>query len=189
MRILLVAAFISFIFALTGDGEDGLTAYVEPFVILLILTINAVIAIWQDSNADKALEALKNMQAVECSTLRDGKWNITDAKQLVPGDIVEVHIGDRVPADLRIIRLNSVALQVEEAPLTGESVSVEKMTKSLPPDTQLLQDQRNMLFSSTVINYGNAVGVVVYTGMKTSIGRVQKEVAEASLEEEDSPLK
>ncbi len=107
----------------------------------------------------------------------------------MPGDVVEVRIGDRVPADLRILRMNSVALLVEEAPLTGESVSVEKMTKALSPDTQLLQDQKNMLFSSTIINYGNAVGVVVYTGMKTSIGRVQSEVREAAQEEEDSPLK
>ncbi len=76
VRILLIAAIISFIIAVTGDGDEGITAYVEPFVILLILTINAVIAIWQDSNASNALEALKNMQAVECKVLRDGAWNI-----------------------------------------------------------------------------------------------------------------
>ena len=76
VRILLIAAIISFIIAVTGDGDEGISAYVEPFVILLILTINAVIAIWQDSNASNALEALKNMQAVECKVLRDGAWNI-----------------------------------------------------------------------------------------------------------------
>lgn len=86
--------------------------------------VNAVISIWQDQNADKALEALKEMQAVECMLLRDGAWSIQDSKNLVPGDIVEVRIGDRVPADLRIAELKSVSLQVEEAPLTGESVSV-----------------------------------------------------------------
>ena len=68
----------------------------------MILLINAVIAIWQDSNADKALEALKEMQAVECKLLRDGKWALADSKLLVPGDIVEINIGDRVPADVRL---------------------------------------------------------------------------------------
>lgn len=72
MRILLASATISFVIAITGDGEEGLTAYVEPFVILLILVLNAIVAIWQDSNADSALDALKEMQAVESTTLRDG---------------------------------------------------------------------------------------------------------------------
>ena len=83
-----------------------MTAYVEPFVILLILVANSVISIWQDSNADKALDALKEMQAVECKLLRDGHWTIQDSKNLVPGDIVEVNIGDRVPADLRLAKSN-----------------------------------------------------------------------------------
>jgi P-type E1-E2 ATPase len=69
---------------------------------LTILVLNAVISIWQDSNADKALEALKEMQAVECRLLRDGQWSVSDSKNLIPGDIVEVRIGDRVPADLRV---------------------------------------------------------------------------------------
>mmetsp|Transcript_35606 Transcript_35606/g.34630 ORF Transcript_35606/g.34630 Transcript_35606/m.34630 type:complete len:147 (-) Transcript_35606:2389-2829(-) len=146
----------------------------------MILLINAVIAIWQDSNADKAIEALKEMQAVECRLLRDGTWKTSDSKYLVPGDIVEVNIGDRVPADLRIVKLNSISLQVEEAPLTGESVSVQKTVKKLGSEANLLPEQKNMLFSSTVINYGSAIGVVVYTGMSTAIGRVQKEVSEAA---------
>jgi P-type E1-E2 ATPase len=141
-------------------------------VILFILILNAVIAIWQDSNADKALEALKQMQAVECKLLRDGAWKVQDSQLLVPGDIVEIKIGDRVPADIRISSLESISLQVEEAPLTGESVSVQKITKEMGSDAQMLQDQRNMLFSSTVINYGKAQGIVVFTGMNTAIGRV-----------------
>jgi Ca2+-transporting ATPase len=158
-------------------------------VILTILVINSVIAVWQDSHADKALEALKEMQAIECRLLRDGKWNLQDSVNLVPGDIVEVRIGDRVPADLRVAELKSISLMVEEAPLTGESVSVQKTTEPMPASAKLLQDQKNMLFSSTVINYGSAVGVVVYTGMKTAIGRVQDEVQKAAEEEEDTPLK
>lgn len=129
------------------------------------------------------------MQAIKCKLLRDEKWTESDAVILVPGDIVEVRIGDRVPADLRVAELKSVSLQVEEAPLTGESVSVQKTAKPMPASAKLLQDQKNMLFSSTVINYGSVVGVVVYTGMKTAIGRVQKEVEEAAEEEEPTPLK
>ena len=131
-----------------------------------------MIAIWQDSNADKALEALKEMQAVECKLLRDGKWNLSDSKLLVPGDVVEVNIGDRVPADIRLAELKSVSVQVEEAPLTGESVSVQKRVHKVGLECKMLQDQKNMIFSSTIINYGSACGVVVYTGMNTAIGRV-----------------
>lgn len=90
MQILLGAAIISFIFACLGDGEEGLTAFVEPFVIMCILVINATVAVWQDSNADNALEALKNLQALECKCLRNGKWETIEAKFLVPGDIVTV---------------------------------------------------------------------------------------------------
>jgi len=102
---LLGAAIISFIFACLGDGEEGLTAFVEPFVIMCILIINATVAVWQDSNADNALEALKNLQALECKCLRNGKWETIEAKFLVPGDIVTVQTGDCVPADLRIAEI------------------------------------------------------------------------------------
>lgn len=103
VRILLGAATISFIIAVTGDGEEGLAAYVEPFVILLILVLNAIVAIWQDSNADSALEALMEMQALTSKCLRDGQWQTIEAKTLVPGDIVQVSVGDCVPADLRVV--------------------------------------------------------------------------------------
>ena len=88
-------------------------------------------AIWQDSNADSALEALKEMQAQECNVLRDGQWGTIDAKDLVPGDIVQVTVGQCVPADLRVVEIQSIALQVEQAALTGESVSVQKNIQKL----------------------------------------------------------
>jgi P-type Ca2+ transporter type 2C len=91
---------------------------------LLILVANAVVSIWQDSNADNALEALKNMQALKCKVLRNSYWTIADSKDLVPGDVVEVVIGDRIPADVRVAKLISISLQVDQAPLTGETVSV-----------------------------------------------------------------
>ena len=97
-------------------------------------------------------------------------------------------MGDAVPADMRIIEMGTTLL-VDEAPLTGESVSVHKQVDALSSGGNILQDQRNMLFSSTTVNYGTATGVVVFTGMKTAIGRVQKQVQEAAEEEEDTPLK
>lgn len=161
----------------------------EPFVILLILVLNALVAIYQDKDADGALAALKNMQAVGCQVKRNGVWASMDSKLLVPGDIVRVKMGDNIPADVRVLELNSVSLQVEEAPLTGESVSVSKRVDKMAGGADILQDQRNMLFASTIVNYGSATGVVVFTGMSTAIGRVQKEVAEAAEEEEATPLK
>jgi len=162
---------------------------VEPFVILLILVLNALVAIYQDKDADGALAALKNMQAIGCQVKRNGVWASMDSKLLVPGDIVRVKMGDNIPADVRLLELNSVSLQVEEAPLTGESVSVSKRVDKMVGGEDILQDQRNMLFASTIVNYGSATGVVVFTGMSTAIGRVQKEVAEAAEEEEPTPLK
>ena len=160
----------------------------EPFVILLILVLNAIVAIWQDSNADSALDALKEMQAVESTVLRDGDWQKVDAKELVPGDIVQVKIGECVPADMRVAKILSIALQVEQASLTGESVSVKKNTAKLGDSAKMLQDQTNMLFSSTIVSTGTAIGVVSYTGMKTAIGSVHEEVMAADKEENKTPL-
>lgn len=101
---------------------------------------------------------------------------------------MKVKQGDNIPADIRLLELNSISLLVEEAPLTGESVSVSKECDVIKSG-DILQDQRNMIFSSTIVSYGTATGVVVFTGMKTAIGRVQKEVSEAAEEEEDTPLK
>ena len=172
-----------------GDGEEGIAAYVEPFVILLILFINGVVAIWQDSGADNALEKLKEMQAQESQTLRDGQWQTIDAVQLVPGDIVKVKAGECVPADCRLAEILSISLQLEQAALTGESVSVTKNIETLGADANMLQDQTNMLFSSTIVSTGNAVAIVAYTGMNTAIGSVHAEVQAAKEDEEDTPLK
>lgn len=150
----MLAAFISFLIAMFEDGDEGIGAFVEPFVILLILVINAVVAIYQDMDAESALDALKSMSASECYVLRNGKWNMMKSESLVPGDIVKVKMGDCIPADLRIIIMDSVSLMVEEAPLTGESVSVHKQLEKIIDSADVLQDQKNMLFSSTVINYG-----------------------------------
>lgn len=128
-RILLLAATISFLIAFFSDQEEGIGAYVEPFVILLILVINAVVAIYQDMDAESALDALKKMQACQCKVLRNGTWQNMNSEELVPGDIVKIVTGSNIPADMRLIEMESMSLQVEEAPLTGESVSVNKQVE------------------------------------------------------------
>lgn len=137
---MLAAAIISFVFAILDNGDEGIAGFVEPFVILLILALNAIVAVYMDSNADNALEALKNMQALEAKTLRDGTWANVPAAELVPGDIVEVNQGDCVPADLRVAKIQSIVLQAGQSALTGESVSVMKTTKTLGDDAKMIQD-------------------------------------------------
>lgn len=107
----------------------------------------------------------------------------------MPGDVIRVKQGECIPADCRIAEITSISLMVEQAALTGESVSVQKTTDQLGQDASMLQDQKNMLFSSTIVSSGNALGIVTYTGMNTAIGSVHAEVQAAKEEEEDTPLK
>ncbi len=138
VQILLGAAIVSFVFACLSEEDEGLAGFVEPFVILLILALNAIVAVYQDSNADNALEALKNMQAVSCNVLRDGKWAQLDAKELLPGDVVQVRTGDCVPADLRVVEVKSISLMAGQAALTGESVSVQKSSQKLGEEAMMI---------------------------------------------------
>lgn len=193
VKILLVAAFISFILAyLHGNeiGESGFEAYVEPFVIVLILVLNAIVGVWQETNAEKALEALKEMQCESAKVLRDG-YLVPDlpARELVPGDIVELRVGDKVPADMRIAGLKTSTLRVEQSSLTGEAMPVLKGTNPVHMDDCELQAKENMVFSGTTVVNGSCLCIVASTGMHTEIGNIQKQIHEASLEESDTPLK
>lgn len=132
VKILLLAAFISFILAFlqgNGDEQSGFESYVEPFVIVLILILNAIVGVWQEGNAEKALEALKDMQCDSAKVLRDG-YLVPDlpARELIPGDIVELRVGDKVPADMRVAGLKTSTLRVEQSSLTGEAMPVMKAT-------------------------------------------------------------
>ncbi|CAN6877472.1 unnamed protein product, partial [Brassica oleracea] len=131
--ILLAAAVISFVLAFVDGeegGEMGITAFVEPLVIFLILMVNVIVGIGQETNAEKALEALKEIQSQEATVMRDGnKVSSLPAKELVPGDIVELRVGDKAPADMRVVALISSTLRVEQGSLTGESEAVSKTTK------------------------------------------------------------
>ncbi|XP_065663650.1 sarcoplasmic/endoplasmic reticulum calcium ATPase 2 isoform X2 [Hydra vulgaris] len=182
VRILLLAAAISFILAFFEDGEDQLTAFVEPFVILVILILNAVMGVWQERNAESAIEALKEYEPDEAKVMREGEIKVIRAKFLVPGDIVYVSVGDKVPADIRITKIKSTVIRIDQSILTGESVSVVKFTEAVPDKRATNQDKKNMLFSGTNVASGNCVGVVIGTGVNTEIGKIRDNLAESSNE-------
>jgi len=196
VKILLAAAAVSFALAfLDGSGEhsdeEGILAYIEPIVILVILVLNAMVGVWQEANAESALEALKELQSETARTLRNGKMQTVNSRDLVPGDIVEVKVGDRIPADVRVIKLKTTSLRIDQSQLTGESQSV---AKDPSPPTQaaedmVVQDKTNMMFATTTVVGGMARGVVTEIGMSTEIGKIQKAVQGAAEEEEDTPLK
>ncbi|EQC36759.1 Ca2+-transporting ATPase [Saprolegnia diclina VS20] len=192
VKILLAAAMVSFVLAWMDEDNhgEGIGAYVEPFVILVILVLNAVVGVWQESNAESALEALKNLQPENARVLRNGHMQTIAARELVPGDVVEVRVGDKVPADMRLISLKTTAMRAEQSQMTGESVSVNKDIDELPANTEdVIQAKKNMLFATTVIVNGMGHGVVVKVGMETEIGQIQKSVQAAAEDEESTPLK
>uniref|UniRef100_A0A671S6J0 Sarcoplasmic/endoplasmic reticulum calcium ATPase 2 n=1 Tax=Sinocyclocheilus anshuiensis TaxID=1608454 RepID=A0A671S6J0_9TELE len=188
VRILLLAACISFVLAWFEEGEETITAFVEPFVILLILIANAIVGVWQERNAENAIEALKEYEPEMGKVYRQDRKTVQriKARDIVPGDIVEVAVGDKVPADIRLTSIKSTTLRVDQSILTGESVSVIKHTDPVPDPRAVNQDKKNMLFSGTNIAAGKAVGVVVATGVNTEIGKIRDEMA--STEQERTPL-
>ncbi|KAL6506353.1 Calcium-transporting ATPase 4, endoplasmic reticulum-type [Orobanche gracilis] len=192
VRILLVAAVVSFVLA-WYDGDEGgemeITAFVEPLVIFLILIVNAIVGVWQENNAEKALDALKEIQSEHAAVIRDGrKISNLPAKELVPGDIVELRVGDKVPADMRVLSLISSTLRVEQGSLTGESEAVSKTTKAVAEDVDI-QGKKCMVFAGTTVVNGNCICLVTQTGMNTEIGKVHSQIHEASQADDDTPLK
>ncbi|XP_047943537.1 calcium-transporting ATPase 4, endoplasmic reticulum-type-like [Salvia hispanica] len=192
VRILLVAAVVSFVLA-WYDGDEGgemeITAFVEPLVIFLILIVNAIVGVWQENNAEKALDALKEIQSEHATVIRDGKKIASlPAKELVPGDIVELRVGDKVPADMRVLSLISSTLRVEQGSLTGESEAVSKTTKAVAEDVDI-QGKKCMVFAGTTVVNGNCICLVTQIGMNTEIGKVHSQIQEASQSEDDTPLK
>ncbi|KAF5517146.1 Sarcoplasmic/endoplasmic reticulum calcium ATPase 3 [Colletotrichum siamense] len=185
--ILLGSAAVSFVLALF-DQEEGWSAFVDPAVILTILILNAVVGVSQESSAEKAIAALQEYSANEANVIRNGHVSRVKAEDLVPGDIVSVHIGDRIPADCRLVAIESNSFAVDQAILTGESESVGKdHTFVVKDDRAVLQDQVNMLFSGTTVVTGRAKAVVVLTGSQTAIGDIHESItAQIS---EPTPLK
>ena len=165
--ILIVAAIISFVVA-CYEGEPK--EFFEPALILLIVILNAVMGVLQESKAEKALEALKSLSAPHARVIRDGQEQIIDAVNLVPGDIIRLEAGDFIPADARLLR--SASLKSEESALTGESVPAEKDADAPVPEKAPLGDRHNMVFSGCSVTYGNALAVVTATGMDTEMGKI-----------------
>lgn len=165
--ILLIAAVISFVIAIVeGDSSE----FFEPFLILLIVVLNAMMGVLQENKAERALEALKSLSAPHAKVIRDGREQVIDAANLVPGDIILLEAGDFVPADARLIK--SINLKSEESALTGESVPTEKNADETPEDNAPLGDRHNMVYSGCSITYGRGIAVVTATAMNTEMGKI-----------------
>ena len=165
--ILIAAAIVSFVVVIMEKNWGELF---EPALILLIVVLNAVMGVYQEGKAEKALDALKNMSAPHARVIRDGKESVIDAAALVPGDIIKLEAGDFVPADARL--LHSTSLKSEESALTGESVPSEKDASILVDEKAPIGDRTNMVFSGCSITYGTATAVVTGTGMNTEMGKI-----------------
>jgi magnesium-transporting ATPase (P-type) len=161
-----------------------LQEYKDAGVIAAILLINSVVGFIQEFKAEKNVRALKKMVVAKARTLRDGREVEINSEALVPGDVVLLASGSRVPADIRLIR--TIELKADESMLTGESIPAEKMTAAIPEDNLTPGDQRNMAFMGTVVVNGRASGVVVATGSRTVLGKIARDVQELGVTK--SPL-
>ena len=162
-----------------------LQEWTEAAVIFVIVIVNAVIGIVQEKKAQSSLEALRNMSAPTAKVLRQGEESVIPASDLVVGDVVMLGDGDMVPADLRLI--DSANLKVQEASLTGESVPSEKEAEDILPEDCPLGDRSNMAYTSAIVTYGRATGVVVATGMDTEVGNIAGMLD--NQDDTDTPLK
>ena len=176
--ILLVAAALSVI----TEGMDGLT---DAIIILAVVVLNAAFGVYQEGQAEAAIEALKNMSSPMARVRRDGHVIEIDSKELVPGDIVLLEAGDVVPADMRLFE--AASLKIEEAALTGESVPVEKDVTGLVEADAGIGDRVNMGYQNSNVTYGRGIGVVTNTGMYTEVGKIADMLANA--DETETPLK
>ncbi|MDQ1280894.1 MAG: P-type Ca2+ transporter type [Thermoproteota archaeon] len=184
--ILLAATILSFsMYFLNALGilATGEESPLDAIVILIIVIISAALGTIEEYRAEKSMEALKKMAAPTAKVIRNGKEMVISASELVPGDIVILANGDKVPTDARVIE--EMNLQMDEAPLTGESIPVKKDVKSLSEGVYVA-DRKNMVFAATVVTYGHGKVVVTSTGMQTEIGRIA--VMLQDVEEEKTPL-
>ena len=172
--LLFIAAIVSMIF------ED----WIDAIVIFAIVLINGIIGFVQEYQAERSLEALKQMVSKEVRIIREGNEHILDSKKLTIGDIVLIEAGEKVPADMRL--LESTSLKVDESALTGESISLSKSAKQIIEVNAVIGDRRNMLFMGTTITYGRAKAVVVNIGMDTEMGKIAALMQEEK--EEPTPL-
>lgn len=157
--------------------------YIDAIVILVIIVLISVLGFILEYRAERSIEALKKLASLNATVIRGGEKEETDAKQIVPGDIIVLETGDKVPADARLFEV--VNLQIQEAALTGESRPVSKNTKELPEKTPVA-DMKNMVFSSTIVVSGRAKAIVTATGMQSEIGKIATMIEE--VKPEPTPL-
>jgi potassium/sodium efflux P-type ATPase len=181
--ILAVVAIVSAVRAITADsGNNVVTNTIQVVIIVSVVSINTYIGLVQEGDAEKAAEALKNMLSSDARVMRDGKEIMIPSTDLVPGDLVLLGLGDKVPCDMRIIK--STNLACGEAALTGESVPIEKIIETIPvpangnADQTPLGDRCNMTFSATLVAQGTGSGIAVTTGDHTQIGTINKLVSQ-----------
>ena len=161
-----------------------LEEYIDAATITAIIILNSVLGFYQEFKAEKAVEALREMTAPIAKVIRENRIRIIKAREIVPGDIVRIEEGDRVPADLRLMEASN--LRIDEAPLTGESTPVPKSTEDLEEKTPL-PDRRNMAYMGTMVTCGWGTGIAVTTGMEAEFGKIARMVQE--IEEEEPPIK
>src|SRR5262245_15890601 len=167
------------VYVLLGAGFTKLmlSLWLDAGIIFAVVVLNALLGFIQEGKAEKALDSIRNMLSAEARTVRGGETRMIPAEQLVPGDLVLLESGDKVPADLRLV--DSKNLRTEEAALTGESVPADKGTNVVPANATV-GDRENMAFSGTLVVSGRATGVVVATGSETELGRINRLLASVS---------
>jgi magnesium-transporting ATPase (P-type) len=182
----LVAHFndvLIYILIAAGVLKAILGEWVDFAVIISVAVINASVGFLQEGRAQRALDSIRGMLSVTAQVRRDGRWQKVDAQTLVPGDVVRIASGDRIPADMRLLQVSN--LRVEESALTGESVPAKKDVAQVGADAGL-GDRMSMVYSGTIVSAGTGTGVVTATGTSTEIGRIQSMIAD--VETIDTPL-
>jgi magnesium-transporting ATPase (P-type) len=177
--VLITVAVVSLIQAVsTDDSNTRFTAWFQVALIVSVITLNTWIGIYQEGNAEKAADALKNMLSSEARVIRGGKEVMVPAGEIVPGDVCLLGLGDKTPSDLRLTSVSNMA--TGEAALTGESVPIDKHTDAIPPAAGLdpeqvpLGDRKNMAYSATLVAQGSGIGIVIATGDFTQIGTINR---------------
>jgi Ca2+-transporting ATPase len=174
--ILLLALFISLALGyINEDPQEKYDSYVDAFVIFVILFLNALLGFIQEYRAEKSIEALKKLAGLKATVIRDGKTQDIDASLLVPGDVIILETGDKVPADARMIE--AINLETQEAPLTGESMPVAKISNVIDKIVGVAE-RKNMVYSGTIVTRGRGKALVCATGMHTELGKIARLIQE-----------
>ncbi|MHA1576115.1 MAG: cation-translocating P-type ATPase [Candidatus Thorarchaeota archaeon] len=181
--ILMIAIVISLITTMM-PGEHGESGIIDAIVITAIVIFNAIFGFVQEFKSEQALEALKEMAAPRATVMRDGMWQTIEAREVVPGDLVTLEAGDKIPADGRVVY--AVGFSADEAPLTGESHAVRKITNPLHLERPVIGDMKNMVFQGTAITSGKGRAIITSTGMQTEFGKIAEMVQES--EKDMTPL-